>query len=468
MLSIGVVVLLTLAGCSQTPPNAPEANATRTPATNSQKTAIPALRLPPTLAKNTPVTQLDVDGEDLSGLEIIFWHSWEGQLGELVQQLVEEFNQENEWAIQVRAEYKGNLDELDGKMRQQEAGEGKPQLVAAYLHQALNWSAELAQLDAYVDDPVWGLSAEQQADFYPSVWQAEVIRGERLGVPALRSGQFLYYNETWGRELGFDQAPQNWGLLEQQVCAAAKALLSDEGRENDGLGGLMVTTDYSASLSWMAANGAEVVDESGDYQFDTPQVENTFEALRKLSERGCARLVEAGSPVESFANREGLVTSGSLLEAPVVDQALRRVDNQDQWTLLPFLGSDGQAKITHYGPAYVILSSTVEEELAAWSFVRWFLAPERQARWIEASGGLPLQRSVGRQMDDYASRNPHWAKAVALLPESVAEPSLASWKTVRWAISDATVQLFRYYFSLDQVPDLVKLLDEAAQELNER
>ena len=34
---------------------------------------------------------------------------------------------------------------------------------------------------------------------------------------------------------------------------------------------------------------------------------------------------------------------------------------------------------------------------------------------------------------------------------------------MRWAVNDASTQLFRYYFTIDQVPSLVKLLDETAE-----
>jgi len=466
----GIVFFWMLTACSQTPPSAPDAPTTGTPAAAASKTATPRPRLSPTFPATATVTQLEVAENELSGLEIVFWHGWDGATGAEMDRLVQEFNRGNEWKIQVRPEYQGSLDQLAEKMRQIATGEPGPQLVAAYLYQALNWGGEteLATLDPYVNDPVWGLSPEQQNDFYPSIWQAEVIQGERLGIPALRSAQLLYYNDTWAGELGFAQAPQNWSQLEQQVCAASQALRRDDSLANDGMGGLAVTTDYSASLSWMAAFGAEIVDDSGNYRLDTPQVENTFEALRKLSESGCAWLVEAGSPLESFAGREGLITTSSLLEAPAMEQALQRAGSSDQWSLLPFPGPDGRATLTHYGPAYMILSSTPETELAAWVFVRWLLAPEQQVRWIEASGGLALQGSVAEELEKTASRNPDWAEAVELLPDSQAEPTQASWYTVRWALSDATVQLFRYYFSLDQVPDLVELLNETARELNER
>jgi len=426
--------------------------------------------LTPTPQKTNPVHQLDIKTSDLNGLEVVFWHSWDGQFGEVIEQLVEEFNQENEWGVRVRGEYQGSLDQLDDKAQQMADLEQKPQLIAAYLYQALSWGgeAQLTSLDKFLDDPTWGISEPEQEDYYPAIWQAEIVQGQRWGVPALRSGQFLYYNETWASELGFEQAPQNWSQLEQQVCAANGTFRQDDTWDNDGRGGLGLTTDYTATLSWLAAFGTIPVDKTGAYQFNTPPVEDAFERLWKLSDRGCGWLVENESPVEVFASRESLVTTGSLLEAPALQQAMERAGRQDRWRLLSFIGTADQPTFIHYGPAYVILSSTPEEELAAWVFVLWILAPERQARWIEASGGLPLQRSVAGNLTDYAKRNPAWAEAVALLPDALAEPTQASWKTVRWAVSDATIQLFRYYFTLDQVPELAELLNETAQELNKR
>jgi hypothetical protein len=36
---------------------------------------------------------------------------------------------------------------------------------------------------------------------------------------------------------------------------------------------------------------------------------------------------------------------------------------------------------------------------------------------------------------------------------------------VRWALGDAATQLFRDYFTIDRVPDLVRLLDQTADDL---
>src|SRR5690606_30043670 len=127
-------------------------------AIGTPKTAIPTRRLTPTPETTRPVTQLEVAAGDLAGLEVVFWHSWDGRPGEVIGQLVEEFNRHNEWAVQVRAEFQGTLDQLDVNVLQLTDQAHKPNLVAVYLYQALNWGseAELVAMDAYVNDPIWG------------------------------------------------------------------------------------------------------------------------------------------------------------------------------------------------------------------------------------------------------------------------------------------------------------------------
>ncbi len=55
-----------------------------------------------------------------------------------------------------------------------------------------------------------------------------------------------------------------------------------------------------------------------------------------------------------------------------------------------------------------------------------------------------------------------------MLEYAVPEPNLPSWRTVRWAVSDAATQLFRYYFTIDQVAELAELLDDTAADLHRR
>jgi hypothetical protein len=58
--------------------------------------------------------------------------------------------------------------------------------------------------------------------------------------------------------------------------------------------------------------------------------------------------------------------------------------------------------------------------------------------------------------------------AIEYLPLGVNEPLWASWDRVRWAVGDSSRQLVAWYFTLDQMPSLVQLLEKTAADLHSR
>jgi len=394
-------------------------------------------------------------------------------MGQQVQQLVEDFNAQNEWGIQVQSIPQGNLDQISAQVNAAlDEGEGLPDIAVGAAYQAQAWDSEnsLVDLNLYVQDPIWGLTEQAQRAFRPVFWQHEVLEdGRRLAIPAQRSGQMLYYNKSWARELGFREPPQTAAEFERQACAAARANDSDSNPDNDGTGGWIISTDYSATLGWIYAFGGEISRESNAaYHFDTLAVEQAFTFLRELYDRDCAWMPEEQAPQAEFARRLGLFAAGSLTGIPFQQEAFDLAENDDEWTVIPFPGDTDAPAITVYGTSYVVLPSTPPQQLAAWLFIRWLLEPENQAQMVQTAGTFPLRNSEREIMLNYEQAHPIWSQAVESLEFARPEPALASWELVRWSVFDASTQLFRSYFSADQVPQLTQLLDETAAELNGR
>lgn len=445
------------------------------PAETAASSAAPAgdpTPAPTSLPAATPTPGLGVDLNRLTGLKIEFWHPWSGETAQAMAELVELFNLSNELGIQVELRAPGSLEELDGQVGEALAAEAGPDLVAAYLFQALEWDVlqPLVDLAPYIEDPRWGLDEAERSDFYPVFWQAGHVGGRQLALPALGSGQALFYNQSWAEALGFSQPPETPQQLIDQVCAAARANQQDGDPDNDGTGGLLLSTHYSPMLGWLGGFGAAVYDpavSSGSpYAFESPAVVEAFTFLRSLYDQGCAWLPEAPYPEQAFAGRRALIAANSLANLPLQSQAMARAGNLDRWMVLPFLSPDGQPVIDVYGPGFEIFTSTPEEQLAAWIFARWLAAPERHARLVEAAHGLPVGKGALAFLQEYQAGQPKWAAAQMYTELGRAEPVSRSWKTVRWALSDAASQLFRSYFTIDQAPSLARFLDQTADELH--
>lgn len=476
-----LLLLLFFAGCSQ-PPNrlnsqvlkartvivdtpgnlTPEAQAAQ-PGTNPGQT--------PTPGSSDP-TGIQVG--DLEGTRIRFWHPWNGQTGGVISSLVDRFNSENEWGIQVDAEYKGNLDDISGQVQASIAEGQPPDIAVGYLYQLLDWSTEwdLVDLGTYFNDPGVGFSPQEQSAMFPPFWDHDKVDGERIALPALRYGQLLYYNASWAEELGFSSAPVSPQEFTQQACAAASANLSDEDPDNDGTGGWIISTHYSTILSWLYAFGADVAlpgDPAlpeGGYLFDTPEVASSLAFLRELYDAGCAWLPEVEYLEGDFALRRGLFAPGSVASIPYQRSAMLQAGNADQWEVIPFPG-DSAGALNVYGPSYSILTSTGEQELASWLFTRWLLQPENQVPLVEATSAFPLSSGILDQLEGSDILHPQWYQAAGLLSSAISEPPFQSWFLVRWALSDAATQLFRYYFTLEQLPATLAFLDQTANDLHQ-
>lgn len=484
-LAVLLAAALMPAACTaDLPPGQPSATAawqSGTPApTATAPSGTPASTDAP--AKVTPaapsptIPPINISAAGLRGQVIRFWFPWTGSAGEMVKKLVDEFNLNNEWKIVVTPVQQGSLDELSANLAAAIQDGKSPELVVGYLHQALEWEQQLALVDMtpYVNDPQWGLTVYEQADFYAPFWEQALVSGRRLGLPAMLSGMFLYYNRTWARELGYTESPTTPEQFRQQACAAHQAMRLDDSPQNDGLGGWIIggqdQINYAITLGWIFAYGGQVVSAPSNgespYQFASPENAEALSYLRQLYDDGCTWLAESPYLEEPFANRLGLFASGSVLNTLYQSEILRQVGSQDEWTLLPFPSPDGEPAFDAYGPSYVLLASSPERQLAAWIFTRWLLAPENHARFVQVTGSLPVRQSSLEYLQPYREYNPQWAAAVDLLPYALGEPALRSWATVRWALGDASVQLFRSYYSIERVPELLEYLELTAAELH--
>ena len=417
-------------------------------------TPTPLPRVTETVPVDTPapaVSTLDVDPNNLRGTQINVWHPWFGTEASLFESQVAKFNSENEWGIVVNAQGQGNFSELFSQTSTALEDRSNPQVVIALPEQIFSWDDKVVDLNTYVNDPVYGLSADDVLDFPPVIWDQETLDGKRFGVPAERTARFLLYNQTWARELGFTAPPATSADFEQQACAAHRALGLDADLDNNALGGWIIDTQPMTPLSWMLAFGGGAQEEKG-YRFLTPGNIAAFKFVKNLQMKGCAWVPSPDlSLYDRFAARQALFATASLDELSDQARAFLAVGNRDEWTVLPYPG-DKQTAFALYGSSFVVLDSDDVNRLASWLFLRWMLSPENQAGWVKSTDLFPLRTSEMNLLADFAADHPQWAAAVELLPQGKQSPKVASWRIVRTMLGDG----FRDMFDTIRHPDLTE------------
>ena len=425
--------------------------------------------VPSPVPTQIPGAKLGVGPDVLRAMSITVWHGLDGQSAGLFAQMAAEFTLTNSWGIKVAVVPQQNLallaDAVTAALRTPE----HPDLVLALPEHAMAWDAQgvVVDLSPYVANPDSGFSKAELADIPAAFWNQDELDGKRLGVPAVRTARFLFYNVSFAKQLGFSAPPQTAGEFRQQACAANASWKTDKDQTNDGYGGWVLdsaTTDANApwtAYAWLRAMGGEVYAD-GKFAFSTSQNQSALAFLARLRADGCAWLSSSPANYDALPSHKALFAAGSLDE--LGEQRAAFAGSSDQWMPIAFPGSN--PTIIPYGPDYVILKSSAPRQLAAWLFVRWMLLPENQARWARETGLFPLRTSAVGLLPNIRNADPQWAAGVDLLAHADLYPQAAGWRMARVVLGDGFFSLLQPLAptandatqTLDQIDSTVKEL----------
>jgi multiple sugar transport system substrate-binding protein len=455
---LAVVFALVLAACGPS-----EAPATEEPAMPEE----PAAPEPTEAPKPEPTEEPMMPEVDPTGQTISFWHVWgTGGPNEAMLGIVDEFNASNEWDITVEAVDQGRYNDLEDAFNAAVQSGDLPDLVTGYTNAMANWYAVDAVVDLapYMDDSYFGLTAEEQAAFFPgSIEGGKAPDGTFFAFPISQSENVLTYNTTWAQELGFDAPPANYAEFKEQACAATEANTNDDNPDNDGTGGLVLYAGASNVASFVFANGGNMLNAAGDgYDFTDQTVVDAAEFMKDLWDSGCAFATES-YPNPEFATRKALFTMSSTAGIPYQVAAFEAEDAiKDEWTIAPFPGKDGGQSVNLFGQYVAIANTNPERMMATWVFIKYLTSPEVQAKWIEGSAYYPTRSDTLPFIESFGAENEIWAYGLTFLDYGKAEPAWASWTTVRRDVGDTFNAIIQG--TPEDIPALLEELNGKAEQ----
>ncbi len=414
----------------------------------------------------TPVSEaMGVEFSELEGVLIEVWRVLNyGEHAEGMMAIVDAFNAENEWGIVVELNTYENAEE--DILAAAESGK-LPDAILSNSAVLAEWYKDdrVVDITPYINNPTVGLTDEEKADFYQSIFDSATIAdGVRVGFPLSQTINVLFYNKTWAQELGFENPPQTSVELKQQACAAAAANNTDEHPENDGTGGLVLYPGATNVMSWLFVYGDDgLADDSTAYDFTSAAAQAVAAIWKEMWDEGCAFPTET-YPNPEFATRQALFIMSSNVEIPYLDRAFETEDaTEDEWTVLSFVGPDGTKAVNTYGQYFGIVDTTPEKKLAIWLFLKYFTSPEIQAEWSDWSAYYPVRKSARVLLEDYGIEHPQWGYGLDLLEYGQVEPFMTSWKSVRRVVFDAFKCILQG--NAEDIPLMLEELDATAAEL---
>ena len=420
-----------------------------------------ALELGLTVAQEADTA--DYENVDPSGQQVTFWHNHTDEREVLLNDIIQEFNNSNEYGITVTASNQGSYGDIGQKMLPLLNTEDAPDLVVAYQNNAATYQLADALVDMtpLVESTKWGLSEEDLADFFPSFLEQDVFPtfdNERLGFPPNRSMEVLYYNSDWLSELGYDGPPQTPDEFREMACAAAEAPYS--GATSEGSTGYLLSVDASNFASWTFAFGGDIYGyDANQYTYDSPEAVEAATFIQGLINDGCAgTFTEDFGDQTAFGSGTNLFTVGSSSGLPFYTSAVDE-GAAFEWSVAAMPHTTPEPVQNIYGASVSMPKHTPESELATWLFVKYYTSPEVQARWAGASGYFPVRQSVAEELSDYFAENPAYETAFNLLEYGAAEPPVPGYEFVRDLISQTTA-------GIATGDDVIEALASANEEAN--
>jgi multiple sugar transport system substrate-binding protein len=422
-------------------------------------------------ASNPPTTPDMVDSIDLTGknVEVVYWHNRPQQDQDLLQSMLDQFNQSNPYGIKARAEIAGAAyPDVYNKVNAAIQAGQPPEISVAYQNQAAFYRAEGAVIDLnpFIKSSKYGLSQDDLNDYYQTFLDSDAnpqFQNEHLGFPTQRSIDVLYYNADWLHQLGYDQPPQDWQGWEQAACKASNPSQNKYG--------WAMSHEPSDFASMVFSRGGRILAADGSaYVFNDQAGVDSLALIQRMFKNQCAVEVpasERNGGQNRFANGQVLFIMGSSSGLVQTQDAVSK-GNNFKWDIAMYPNT-GKPAVNLYGASVSVYKTTPEKELAAWLVIKYLGERAQTARWAESTGYLPVRQSAKPDVVAAFKADPKWGSAADSYARmfdwfqySMVESPVAGYDPVRDLIDKSLMSRV----ITDATVDPKSILDDAVNQAN--
>lgn len=369
-------------------------------------------------------------------VELTFWHSMSIYQGDTLEQLVEEYNNNNE-DIQVRLIFQGLYDDM------------KIKLINAVKTGDLPDVSQVAieYLDVFIDDnriePITDYISEyNKNDILSQFWNGVTRQREIYAFPFNHSVQVLYYNKDAFEKAGIDpdKPPKTW----EDVIKYGKKLTKDfDGDGTIDQWGILVSLEgvFGFTPLIRQVGGEFLNDDRSKALFNSEEGVRVMELVQKMA-------YEYKIMPSNWTLFEGTSAflQGKIAMGPITCAGIKFAEDNLPWKLgiapLPYIENKS---VLLGGAGLVIFSKSSHRRKAAMNFISWLTNKENSIRWHEKTGYLPIRKSAMEsfELQSFHRLNPNYKVPVDQLSYS-RPPDFTPFlpqidQIVRYAIEDIMI-----------------------------
>ena len=312
-----------------------------------------------------------------------------------VQELIDEFNSQNEGQIQTTyrempADSGQHFDQLKTEFQ---SGSGDIDVIGG----DVIWPAQFAA-NGWILDLSDRYPEEERGEFLPAPIQANTYQGRIYGVPWYTDAGMLYYRRDLLEQSGFSRPPRTYDELKD----VASRVQRDSGTR---YGFVFQGADYEGgvvnALEYIWNSGGEVLDPSDPNRvtIDSP------EAIRGLQiERGMISDSIAPEGVTQYKEQESatIFLNGDAVFMRNVPRMYALASDPNESKIKPEqigvsalpVAAEGNQSHSNLGGWNLFINAASKNQDAAWEFIRFISAPEQQKFRALNGSVIPTRQSL--------------------------------------------------------------------------
>ncbi|MBF8435610.1 ABC transporter substrate-binding protein [Halanaerobiaceae bacterium Z-7014] len=391
-------------------------------------------------------------------VEFEFWHAMSGANGEILEELVEQFNEEND-SIEITPIFQGHYRDLFEKLSGAAQANQLPTLTQIYPNRLTAYIMNdfVEDLTPYIFDEEIGFTTEEWEDIPEFFRNDGIWNDNHYSLPFNKGGYLMFYNKDMFEKHGLE-VPGNWDELKEK----AKKLT------NDDIKGIAFNQSVGIDSSfWVEQAGGELIDEENDkIKFNEKEGVKAYEFLTGLINDGYAMIAEEDGYMSGpFVREEVAIGFSSTSHLPYIKEAAEEYNVNWDTAVLP----KGERKAALFSGTDIAMynTSTEEQKAAAWEFIKYWFREDVTVDWGTNSGYLPLTYSAADSPDfvEYLEDNPAKGNAMKQFPYGYQDPKVLNGYSIHSNMQQALEEIVKENRDVQEALDDAR--DRARQELDE-
>lgn len=309
-----------------------------------------------------------------------------GREGEVIGAVIPAFEKENP-GIKVRVQQLP-FTAAHEKLLTAFAGDALPDMAQL----GNSWVPEFVALHALapLDKRVAATPAIDRADYFPGVWDSNIVTGKLYGVPWYVDTRLLFYRRDLVKQAGFNGPPTSWSEWHAQMVAI-KGIVGAKSYAT-----FLPLNEYEPLVVLGLNQPEEMLRDGGRYgNFRGPGFKRALGFYLEIMHEKLAP-VAANTEIANVWDEFDRGFFSFYITGPwQIGEFQRRLPatRQNIWMTAPMPGPNGPGS-SNAGGSSLVLFKTSDKQEAGWKLIEYLSRPAVQVKFHGLTGDLPPRRSA--------------------------------------------------------------------------